>query len=105
MKFEKTKLGLLPKDWKMVTAEEISTRITDGEHITPPRTESGVYLLSARNVLNGKLSFEKVDYVSEETYDKISKRITIEEGDVLLSCSGTVGRSCVVPKGIKFTFL
>jgi type I restriction enzyme S subunit len=62
-------------------------------------------LLSARNVLNGSLALEDVDYVPEEEYERIARRIEIQAGDVLLSCSGTVGRSCVVPLGLRFTLV
>jgi type I restriction enzyme S subunit len=56
-------------------------------------------------VLNGRLALDDVDYVPEEEYQRIAKRIAIQAGDVLLSCSGTVGRSCVVPAGLRFTLV
>ena len=75
------------------------------EHITPRRSDSGVLLLSARNILNGKLALGDVDYVPQSEDQRIAKRLTIEPGDVLLSCSGTVGRSTVAPKGLTFTLV
>lgn len=98
-------LPVLPEGWCWTTAEQCTTIITDGEHITPERAESGVLLLSARNVLDGKLSFGEVDYVPELVYEKLARRLTIEPGDVLLSCSGTVGRSCVVPQEPRFALV
>ena len=91
-----------PKGWQKSTFEEISDIITDGEHATPRRSESGIYLLSARNVLNHELSFSETDYIDEEEYDRIAKRIVPQAGDVLISCSGTVGRVCVVPDNLRF---
>ncbi|MCG7850424.1 MAG: restriction endonuclease subunit S [ANME-2 cluster archaeon] len=95
----------LPEGWVWTNADRLTTVITDGEHITPERSESGILLLSARNIRNGKLSLEKVDYVPQHVYDKISNRLKIEPGDVLLSCSGSVGRSCVSPNGLIFTLV
>ncbi len=93
----------LPEGWVWASADQCTNLITDGEHITPQRaSSSGVFLLSARNILNGELSFEKVDYISEKVYEKLSQRFVAEAGDVLLSCSGSVGRSCIVPQNIKF---
>jgi type I restriction enzyme S subunit len=104
-----SKLPELPKGWVWVTAEQLTYLITDGEHITPPRTHKGisplstgniqdqVLLLSARNIQDGFLSFEKVDYIAQKTYRKLKERLTINSGDVLMSCSGSVGRSCVAP--------
>lgn len=91
-----------PMGWPKVTFDEISDLITDGEHATPRRSDSGIYLLSARNVLNHSLSFDEVDYIDQEEYDRIAKRLVPQAGDVLISCSGTVGRVCVVPENLKF---
>ena len=88
--------------WRKAAFEEISELITDGEHATPRRCEDGVYLLSARNILNHRLSFDEVDYIDEDEYARIAKRLIPKAGDVLISCSGTVGRVCVVPENLKF---
>ena len=90
------------KGWEIKSFGELSYVITDGEHATPRRTSEGIYLLSARNVLNHSLQLEDVDYIDQEEYDRIAKRVIPQEGDVLISCSGTVGRCCSVPAGIKF---
>ena len=95
----------LPGGWIWASVDQLTSVITDGEHITPRRTSEGVLLLSARNVLNGRLALDDVDYVPEDEYERIAKRIAIQAGDVLLSCSGTVGRSCVVPAGLRFTLV
>ena len=90
------------KDWKYYKLDELTELITDGEHATPKRTTQGIYLLSARNVLNHQLSLEDVDYIDYDEFSRISRRIVPREGDVLISCSGSIGRCCVVPKNIKF---
>ena len=90
------------KDWNIKTFDELSYIITDGEHATPRRTMKGIYLLSARNILNHSLQLKDVDYIDQEEYDRISKRVVPREGDVLISCSGTIGRCCSVPVDIKF---
>jgi type I restriction enzyme S subunit len=95
----------LPAGWVWTSAEECVKRITDGEHLTPERSETGILLLSARNVQNGWLSLDKVDYIPEHVYEVLTRRLLIEPGDVLLSCSGTVGRSCVVPENLKFALV
>jgi type I restriction enzyme, S subunit len=95
----------VPAQWSVASAEQLTSIITDGEHITPERAASGVLLLSARNILDGRISLEKVDHVPEHVFEVLSKRLTIEPGDVLLSCSGSVGRSCVAPDGLKFTLV
>lgn len=90
------------KGWKYYKLDELTELITDGEHATPKRITQGIYLLSARNVLNHQLSLEDVDYIDYDEFSRISRRIIPREGDVLISCSGSIGRCCVVPKNIKF---
>ncbi|WP_270422192.1 restriction endonuclease subunit S [Catenibacterium mitsuokai] len=90
------------KGWKYYKLDELTELITDGEHATPKRTTQGIYLLSARNVLNHQLSLEDVDYIDYDEFSRISRRIIPREGDVLISCSGSIGRCYVVPKNIKF---
>ncbi|MGN1317407.1 MAG: hypothetical protein ACI4VF_00215 [Lachnospirales bacterium] len=90
------------KGWDIKTFDELSYLITDGEHTTPRRTADGIYLLSACNVLNHSLQLDNVDYIDQEEYDRIAKRVIPQEGDVLISCSGTVGRCCCVPANLNF---
>lgn len=99
------KFGTLPDHWKEFPLEKVCKQITDGEHVTPPREKSGIYLLSARNVMNGEVSLEDVDYISEETYNRLKKRVVPQEGDILISCSGTIGRVCTVPKSLRFSMV
>jgi restriction endonuclease S subunit len=98
-------LPVPPDTWVWASADQLTGTITDGEHVTPERSERGVPLLSARNVQNGWLSFDKIDHVPENVYKTLQKRLTVAAGDVLMSCSGTVGRSCVVPENRRFALV
>ena len=88
----------IPDSWTLCKLGKISSKITDGEHKTPRRVTSycGYYLLSARNIRDGYISIEDVDYVDKEEFAVISKRCNPKKGDVLISCSGSVGRCAVV---------
>ena len=91
-----------PYDYPIKNFDEISILITDGEHATPRRTDKGIYLLSARNILNHMLQLKDVDYIDEDEYNRIARRVIPQAGDVLISCSGSIGRCCVVPDELKF---
>jgi type I restriction enzyme, S subunit len=97
---EHHKLGWVPRGWLACRVREIATKVTDGEHATPQRTSSGYYLLSARNVGPGRLLLQDVDFVAEDELLRIRKRCDPEEGDLLISCSGTIGNVCLVPPGL-----
>ncbi len=92
--------------YKEVLLKEVSVKITDGEHITPKRTSFGIKLLSARNVKNGYIDFDAgVDYISTEEYQRIIRRCNPEFGDLLISCSGTIGRVTTIDINEPFTLV
>ncbi len=97
----------IPITWKWVRLGLISSQITDGEHKTPRRVSifCGYYLLSARNITNGSIKLDNVDYVNEKEYDIISKRCNPKRNDVLISCSGSIGRCCVVEDDNKYVMV
>lgn len=99
------KEGELPEGWKWTKLGSIAIKITDGEHITPRRTSNGYLLLSARNIQNGYLALDDVDYVPQDEYTRIFKRCNPEPGDILISCSGTIGRVCRVPNDLNFVMV
>lgn len=99
------KEGELPKGWKWVKLGSVASKITDGEHITPKRTSEGFLLLSARNIQNGYLALNDVDHVPANEYERIVKRCNPESGDILISCSGSIGRVCRVPNSLKFVMV
>lgn len=88
----------IPDAWTFVRLQSICKKITDGEHKTPQRVTDycGFFLLSARNVRDGYISLNDVDYVDETEYLNISKRCSPVKNDILISCSGSVGRCCIV---------
>ena len=79
------------------TMEEIAFKVTDGDHATPKRTDSGYKLLSCRNVKQSFIDFDAgVDYVDEHEFNRMFKRCNPEKRDILISCSGTIGRVTVI---------
>jgi len=88
----------IPESWEWVRLSDISKQITDGEHSTPKRVNEfcGYYLLSARNVRDGEIKLDDVDYVDRSEYERISARCNPVKGDILISCSGSIGRCAVV---------
>ena len=95
--YKQTEIGVFPEEWKVSYLSQVSLKITDGDHATPRRSRHGYYLLSARNVLNGRLDVSDVDYVDAAEYQRMRQRCSPEPGDILISCSGTIGRVAVIP--------
>lgn len=72
--------------------------ISDGEHSAIPRQkEPGVRYLYGRNIKDGFVNFDPntdSSYIKEADYDKY-KRIYLEDGDVLLTIVGTIGKTAI----------
>lgn len=83
----------------------VCKKITDGEHGTVKRLNSGKLYLMARNVTKGgSLDLSDVSYVSQDDHDRIYKRCGAEENDLLLVCVGaTIGKATLVPKMDSFS--
>ncbi|MCV5580666.1 restriction endonuclease subunit S, partial [Escherichia coli] len=75
--------------------QSVSTKITDGEHKTPKRETAGKFLLSARNIQDGYIKLADVDYVGDAEFQKLRNRCDPDYGDILISCSGSIGRVCL----------
>ncbi|MEI7461927.1 MAG: restriction endonuclease subunit S [Pirellula sp.] len=87
----------LPKGWSQSELSSVSSHITDGSHLPPPKQERGLPMLSATNVNNNSISLQG-RLISEAAFDAEHKRTQIQAGDVLLTIVGTIGRSAVVPE-------
>ncbi|MBU0663399.1 MAG: restriction endonuclease subunit S [Proteobacteria bacterium] len=95
------KLGPLPEKWESLVLKEVVSKLVDGSHNPPSKKESGFPMLSARNIENNQIVFDNFRFISEDDFEKEHARTRIEPGDVLLTIVGTIGRSAVVPTGLK----
>lgn len=86
--------------WQMCRFEDITTKITDGEHGTVPRVEKeeGYLYFMARNITKeGLIDLTETAYVPADVHQKIYKRCNPEVDDILLVCVGaTIGKSTLV---------
>jgi len=92
--------------WSEKTIDDACTKITDGEHIRPKITTSGVPFLSSKDVLHDDVSFVSPLFVSEADACKFRKRCNPEKGDILVVSRGaSVGRTCFVKTSRVFCLL
>ena len=93
----------IPPAWSWVRLRYISFKITDGTHKTPSYLEEGVPFVSAKDVIDGLLSFRKCRYISEDEHQKLSERCNPEKGDLLITKSGTIGSVAVINDDFRFS--
>ena len=86
--------------WKRCIFDEITTKITDGEHGTVPRVEEGkghLYFMARNITKDGLIDLSEVSFVPDSVHQKIYKRCNPEANDILLVCVGaTIGKSALV---------
>ncbi len=96
----------LPEGWCWATAEQISSRITDGTHQPPPTTSSGIPFIGIRNIIGGTVDWSTVDkWVSAETHFALTAGCPPERNDILYTAVGaTFGRAVLVGDWKPFLF-
>lgn len=107
--------GELTKQWRRengvsdesgedVSLDSVCKSIYDGDHMPPPKSETGIPFLVISNVNTGFISFEKCRFVPEEYYDGLSETRTPEIGDILYTIVGSYGIPVMVDTDKKFCF-
>lgn len=76
--------------------------VRDGTHGSPKYVEEGYPLVTSKNVVNGKISFENISYICQEDFDEISKRSNVDNGDIIMPMIGTIGKPTIVVKDRDF---
>jgi type I restriction enzyme S subunit len=98
-----TGLPELPEGWVWASAEQICGSVRDGTHDTPAYVDSGVPLITSKNLTEGGIDFENVKLISQQDHADISRRSGVEHGDVLFAMIGTVGNPCEIKTDAQFS--
>ena len=93
----------LPKGWEWCRLGELSQMIGDGTHQTPHYVNKGVPFLSVQNISTGKLTTNKIKYISEAEHIEINKRVNPEKGDILICRIGTLGKALEIYWDFNFS--
>jgi type I restriction enzyme, S subunit len=96
--------SLNSKNWTVCELGDLCSTITDGTHLPPPFTEHGVPFLFVRNIVRGVIDFDVEKYISQRTYDELTKKHRAERGDLLFSAVGSFGVAVVVRTDEPFAF-
>jgi len=93
-----------PKGLKVVSLIELCEKVTDGTHQSPKWEGSGIPFLFISNIVDGKISYETSKYISESTYNLLTKSTPIETGDILYTTVGSYGNVALVREDNRFCF-
>ena len=86
--YKMTELGMIPSDWEVKKIGDFC-KVYDGTHQTPHYVDVGIPFYSVENVSAD--DFEHTKFISNSEYEFISKRASIEKGDVLMTRIGSIG--------------
>lgn len=83
------------KKFKIDTLNNICD-VRDGTHASPEYVLKGYPLITSKNIINGEISLEEVNFITKLDFDNINKRSKVDVGDILLPMIGTIGNPALV---------
>lgn len=83
------------KNWKFIALQNICD-VRDGTHDSPKYVAEGYPLITSKNILEDKIDFFYVNYISKLDLEKINKRSKVDRGDILMPMIGTIGNPLIV---------
>ncbi len=81
--------------------EDLCELIVDCEHKTAPVQETGYPSIRTPNIGKGVLILENVNRVSEETYQKWTRRAIPQANDLILAREAPAGNIAVIPENLE----
>ena len=90
----------------LVTLSELATDITDGDHMPPPKSASGVPFITIGNIEKDTrtINFAETFTVSRDYYEGLKDHKRPKKGDVLYTVTGSFGIPVLVTEARDFCF-
>jgi len=89
IELQNTEYGSVPANWRALTLEDISEKITDGAHLSPKPQKIGKYMCSVKDMTYNKFNLQGSKLISSEDYEKLVKQgCQPKKGDILISKDG-----------------
>ena len=95
--YKQTEVGVIPSDWEVSPLEAFTSFISYGFTNPMPTSESGVHMITAKDINSGKIQFDTARCTTEEAYRTLlTAKSRPKKGDLLLTKDGTLGRLALV---------
>jgi type I restriction enzyme, S subunit len=107
--FESHLQSVFAEAWRtcaLVTLSDLATDITDGDHLPPPKSPTGVPFITIGNIVKDtrRIDFGDTFMVSHTYYDNLKPNKKPKKGDVLYTVTGSFGIPVIVNDSLKFCF-
>lgn len=96
-------LAELPLGWEWVNVDSLCFKVTDGTHFTPRYVDAGVRFVSAKDIVSGRLVFNRCKFITREEHDQLYRRCNPEWHDIVISKSGSIGTVALVEDRGEFS--
>ena len=92
-------LGEVPEHWEVRSFTRNCVEISDYRGATPRKTDSGVFLVTAKNIRRGWIDYDASrEFVAEEEYSSIMRRGLPRAGDLLITTEAPLGFAALVDR-------
>lgn len=100
-------IGEIPQGWSVVTLEDVTQRITDGAHSSPPSIEAGFPMASVKDMHQWGINLETCRHISEKHYrELVQNDCRPLENDILIAKDGSYLKHVfVVPRDLNVVLL
>ncbi|WP_303137712.1 restriction endonuclease subunit S [uncultured Eubacterium sp.] len=88
-------------DWEQRKLSDVAD-VRDGTHASPKYISEGHPLVTSKNVKDGFVNYDDIQYISDEDFDEINKRSKVDVNDVLIGMIGTIGNIALIRKEPDF---
>lgn len=95
--FKDSSLGRIPVEWEDVTIESVLENIIDYRGKSPPKSEKGIPLITAKNIRQGYIEQEPREFIFDDQFDSWMIRGIPKEGDVFITTEAPLGNVARVP--------
>lgn len=92
-------LGLMPEHWQIGGLTRFIGPIVDYRGRTPTKVDDGIFLVTARNIRNGKIDYEaSEEFVDPESATSLLNRGAPEIGDLLFTMEAPLGQVALIDR-------
>lgn len=93
----------IPESWEWARLGSLLQLVSDGTHKTPNYVDSGIPFLSVQNISSGKLTMDKIKFITEGEHKVLIKRVKPSLGDILICRIGTLGKALKIYWDFEFS--
>ena len=76
--------------------------VRDGTHASPQYFSTGHPFITSKNVKDGYINYDDVQYISDEDFEEINKRSKVDVNDILMGMIGTIGNLALIREAPDF---